>query len=67
MSALGEGYVTEFGEFLEFDTETKDNSEFHEDFVEWISLSDVDPTRSPAFERIRQSVAQSRELAATKR
>jgi hypothetical protein len=67
MSSLGDEYVTEFGEFLEFDTDTKDSSEFHEDFVEWISLSDVDPTSSPAFERIRQAVAQSRELSVTKR
>jgi hypothetical protein len=68
MSDPGEEYETEFGEFAEFDTEieteTKDNSE---EFVEWTSLSDVDPTSSPIMERIRQSVVESRELAAIKR
>jgi hypothetical protein len=61
MSALGEEYKTEFGEFLEFSTTTKDDREYHEDFLEWIPLGDIDPRQSPTFARIQESVIRTKE------
>jgi adenylate cyclase class IV len=63
MSALGEDYVTEFGEFLEFETTAKDDREYHEDFVEWIPLADIEPTSSPTFARIRESIVRVKQEA----
>jgi hypothetical protein len=58
MSALGEEFLNPFGEFLEFDTVTKDDHEYHEDFVDWIRLADIDPTHTPIFAQIQQSMIQ---------
>jgi hypothetical protein len=61
MSNLGEEYRTEFGEFLDFETDTRDDTQFHEPFPEWIPLSDLDVTQSPLFSAVASSVAHSKE------
>jgi hypothetical protein len=61
MSLLGPEFLTEIGEFLEFNTITKDDREHHEDFVDWIPLADIDPTHTPTFTQTRHSVIQTQE------
>jgi hypothetical protein len=60
MSNLGEEYRTEFGEFLDFETDARDDTEFREPFQEWIPLSDIDLKRSPAFQAIADAVAEAK-------
>jgi hypothetical protein len=62
MSNLGEEYRTEFGEFLDFETDARDHTEPHEPFQEWVPLSDVDLTRSPIFQAVADAVAAARTL-----
>jgi hypothetical protein len=61
MSGLGSEYVTEFGEFLGFDTDAKDDREFREPFPEWVPLSDVDVTTSSVYGTIADSIARIKE------
>jgi hypothetical protein len=60
MSGLGSEYVTEFGEFTDFDTDARDDREFQEPFPEWIPLSDIDVTTSSVFSAIAESVARTK-------
>ena len=61
MSNHGEEYKTEFGEFLDFSTDMKSDQEFHEQFQEWIPITDIDLTKSPLYPVIAEVVTRAKE------
>lgn len=54
MSLLGDEFQTEFGEYINFETDMKGEIEFHEEFEEFVSLSQIPNQNNDIVQRIQQ-------------
>lgn len=61
MTSTGEEYKTEFGEFLDFTTDSTDQTPVNEPFPDFLSIDDIPLDKSPLYNQIAEIVARVKE------
>lgn len=61
MTNTGEEYKTEFGEFLDFTTESMDKTPVVEPFLDFRSIDEIPLNKSPLYSKIGEAIEKIKE------
>ena len=66
MTSAGEEYKTEFGEFLDFTTESMDKTPVCEPFQDFLSIDKIPLSKSPLYSQIGEIIEKVKEEKTSK-